>query len=77
MQPLAFTHHFGGHSRGHSMYPTAPAAWTNPGVPANTGRRGVAEVVAVWALVNSPCVISVRTRASEGATFCTPTGSAP
>ena len=44
---------------------------------ANTGRRGVAEVVAVWALVNSPYVVSVRTRASEGATFCTPTGSAP
>ena len=76
MQPLALTHHFGGHSRGQSMYPTAPA-WTNPGVRANTGRRGVAEVVAVWALVNSPYVISVRTWASEGATFCTPTGSAP
>ena len=25
MQPLALTHHFGGHSRDHSMYPTAPA----------------------------------------------------
>ena len=25
MQPLALTHHFGGHSRGHSMHPTAPA----------------------------------------------------
>ena len=36
MQPLALTHHFGGHSRGYSMYPTAPA-WTNPGFPGQYG----------------------------------------
>ena len=36
MQSLALTHHFSGHSRGHSMYPTAPA-WTNPGVPGQYG----------------------------------------
>ena len=32
MQPLTLAQHFGGHGRGHSMYPTTPA-WTNPGVP--------------------------------------------
>ena len=36
MQPLTLAQHFGGHGRGHSMYPTTPA-WTNPGVPGQYG----------------------------------------
>ena len=36
MQPVALAQHFGGHGRGHYMYPTTPAR-TNPGVPDQYG----------------------------------------
>ena len=76
MQPLTLAQQFGGHGRARSMYPQCPRGPT-PGSRASTGRCGAAEVVEVQVPVSNPCAISAKTRASEGATFCTHTGSAP
>ena len=70
MQPLTLAQRFGGHYMERPRGPT-------PGSRASTGRRGAAEVVEVQVPVSNPCAISAKTRASEGASFCTHTGSAP
>ena len=78
MPPLALAQHFGGHGRrGHSMYPTTPA-WANPGVPGQYGpTRGRGGGRGTGTRISNPCAISAKTQASEEATFCTRTGSAP